>query len=199
MPMLHSLLVIDGRKAYLEAVVPEPELLVNDMVRRAVELVDEDRVAIGEFEFVFHRLVSSEAGSNCAVSLATPDHLAAEALMQMSVPELVSRIEEELQEVHTFTGGREAGAKALLDAARRTAVTEPTALPLAEFRRESPEKSLLEQLREQTALLARQEQEFQQYSAQILESQRIMLTRLQEMTAQLADLEASRLSLRASA
>jgi hypothetical protein len=63
MPMLHSLLVIDGKRAYLEAVVPTPALQVNGQARRAVELVDEDHVTIGEFEFVFHRLVSLRARS----------------------------------------------------------------------------------------------------------------------------------------
>ena len=186
MPMLHSLLVIDGKRAYLEAVVPEPALSVNGNVRRAVELVDEDHVTIGEFEFVFHRLVSSEPAAGAAEAVPAIEQTTYDNLMQMSVPQLVAHIEEEIREIHAFEAGREAGASALLEAARRAAVPAPSALPMADFRREpAAEKSLIERLRDQ--------------AAQLLETQRTMAAKLQEMTDQLAKLEAERQPLRASA
>ena len=176
MPMLHSLLVIDGKRAYLEAVVPTPALQVNGQARRAVELVDEDHVTIGEFEFVFHRLVSSEPAAGAAEALPSAEQTTYENLMQMSVPQLVARIEDEVREIHAFEAGREAGASALLEAARHTTAAAPLALPMADFRKEAPaEKSLIDQLREQTT--------------QLLEAHRAMAARLQEMTDQLTQLE----------
>ena len=175
MPMLHSLLVIDGKRAYLEAVVPMPALQVNGQARRAVELVDEDHVTIGEFEFVFHRLVSSEPAAGAAEALPSAEQTTYENLMQMSVTQLVARIEDEIHEIHAFEAGREAGASALLEAARHAAAATPLALPMSEFRKETPEKSLIEQLREQTT--------------QLLEAHRAMSARLQEMTDQLTQLE----------
>lgn len=198
MPMLHSLLVIDGQRAYLEAVVPEPALMVNGNARRAVELVDEDQVAIGEFEFVFHRLASSEPSSN-ASSAQTAAETKFDSLMLMTVPELVARIEEEIREIHAYEAGRNAGASALLDAARLSAASAPSALPMTGFRRESTEKSLIEQLREQAQSLAQKEDLFQQSAAQLLEAHRAMTARIQEMTEQLTKLEAERQPLRASA
>jgi hypothetical protein len=176
MPMLHSLLVIDGKRAYLEAVVPMPALQVNGQARRAVELVDEDHVTIGEFEFVFHRLVSSEPAAGVAEALPSAEQTTYDNLMQMSVPQLVARIEDEIHEIHAFEAGREAGASALLEAARHAAAAAPLALPMADFRKEpTAEKSLIEQLREQTT--------------QLLEAHRAMAARLQEMTDQLTQLE----------
>lgn len=176
MPMLHSLLVIDGKRAYLEAIVPEPALQVNGQTRRAVELVDEDHVTIGEFEFVFHRLVSSEPAAGTVEALPSVEQTTYNNLMQMSVPQLVARIEDEIRDIHAFEAGREAGACALLEAARHSAAATPLALPMSEFRKEpAAEKSLIEQLREQTA--------------QLLEAHQSMAARLQEMTDQLTQLE----------
>ena len=131
--MLHSLLVIEGKTAHLEAVVSEPPLVVNGEAQRSVELNDEDTVEIGDFEFVFHRLVAIEpAGQVAAVSSSDDEDASGVAdLSSLSAVELVGLIEEEARQIAEFNRSRELGAAALLDAARRAgAASHPATVPM---------------------------------------------------------------------
>lgn len=139
-PMLHSLLVIDGQTVHLEAVVAEPPLLVNGEARRTVELQDEDLVSIGDFEFAFHRIASAESassGSDTAFPVGN-EISGVTDLSQLSVPELVGLIEEEAEQITTFSRSREQAAAALIDAAHRFDSNHcRISVPLAAFRKES--------------------------------------------------------------
>lgn len=138
--MLHSLLVIEGKTAHLEAVVAEPLLLVNGEARRSVDLHDEDTVEIGDFEFVFHRLVASEPDSQTALT-EFPNEAEVSGMAELSTLsalELVSLIEEEAQQIRDFNRNREQGAASLIDAARQAgAAAHPASVPMATFRQES--------------------------------------------------------------
>ena len=159
-PMLHSLLVIEGQAAHLEAVIAEPPLLVNGEARRMVELQDEDIVSIGDFEFVFHRLVSSEPATHVA-ALEFPDIEEAydvADLSRLSALELVNLIEEEAQQITAFNRSREQGAAALIDAAQRSgAHPRQISVPWAAYRHENSHILRTEQWQAQyEALLERQ-------------------------------------------
>ncbi len=159
-PMLHSLLVIEGQAAHLEAVIAEPPLLVNGEARRMVELQDEDIVSIGDFEFVFHRLVSSEPATHVA-ALEFPDIEEAydvADLSRLSALELVNLIEEEAQQITAFNRSREQGAAALIDAAQRSgAHPRQISVPWAVYRHENSHTIRTEQWQAQyEALLERQ-------------------------------------------
>ncbi len=175
-PMLHSLLVIEGQTAHLEAVITEPPLLVNGQARRMVELQDEDIVTIGDFEFVFHRLASSEPFSQASVSeLPELEEVSEVAdLSRLSALELVNLIEEEAQQITAFNRSRELGAAALIDAARRSGahpqrISVPwSANPL------------------QTAHLPRAEQWQSQYEA-LLERQSELRIAQEQLAAELAE------------
>lgn len=181
-PMLHSLLVIEGRTAHLEAVVAEPPLLVNDEARQIVELQDEDVVSIGDFEFVFHRLASSEPHTQACVSVrAVHDEISGVAdLSQLSVSELVGLIEEEAEQIATFSRSREQGAAALIDAARRSAPPhDQVSVPLAAYRKETSHITRTEQWPAQyEALLQRQ--------VELRIAQEQLAAQLAAMTKQLA-------------
>ena len=139
-PMLHSLLLIEGQTAHLEAVIAEPPLLVNGEARRIVELQDEDIVSIGDFEFVFHRLVSSEPVSQATASeLSDLEKVSDEAdLSRLSALELVNLIEEEALQITAFNRSRVQGAVALMDAAQRLgANSHQISVPWAAYRQEN--------------------------------------------------------------
>lgn len=133
-PMLHSLLIIEGQQATLEAVVSEPPLLVNGEVCRLVELSDEDTVIIGDFEFVFHRLVAIEPASQAAMIEPTlPCDM--DQLPSFSAAHLVALIEEDAGQIAEYDRDREWGAAALLDAARRIGdASHPATVPMTTFR-----------------------------------------------------------------
>ncbi len=192
-PMLHSLLVIEGKTAHLEAVVSEPPLLVNGEAQRSVELHDEDSVEIGDFEFVFHRLVAIEPVSHAAMtkSIAEEEVCGVADLSQLSAVELVGLIEEEARQIAEFNRSRELGAASLLDATRRAgAASHPVSLPMTTF---PPKKSV--------EVLANREQECLRRAAELKQAQEQLATQMAEFAALVAFWQESdhRRSLRAIA
>jgi hypothetical protein len=169
-PMLHSLLVIEGQTAHLEAVMVEPPLLVNGEACRMVELQDEDMVSIGDFEFVFHRLVSAEP-----VSQASPSELPDLAevsqvtdLSRLSALELVNLIEEEALQITAFNRSRELGAVALIDAALRSgAHPRPISVPWSANRPQAAPLPRAEQWRLQYEELLERQSKLKNAQAQL--------------------------------
>ena len=208
-PMLHSLLVIEGQTAHLEAVVSDPPLMVNGEARRMVELQDEDTVSIGDFEFVFHKLVSSEPAGQVSVKLSEEAEISGVAdLSQLSALELVGLIEEEARQIAEFNRSREQGAASLLDAARRAgAASHPASVSMAAFRKEksTEEQSslevLAEQLRLQSQRLTTREAECLRRAAELMTAQEQLAAQMDDFAKQVAHWQEveSRPSLRASA
>lgn len=187
--MLHSLLVIEGKTAHLEAVVSEPPLLVNGDVRRVVELSDEDTVTIGDFEFVFHRLVASEPVSQTVIveSQIADEICGVAKLSQLSAVELVSLIEEEARQIGEFSRNREAGATSLLDAARRSGPgSQSISVPMTAFSSDRSIESLSEQLQRQSQQLAEREADCLRRTAQLLASQEQLAAQMAEFAKQVA-------------
>ena len=189
-PMLHSLLVIQGHTASLEAVVPAPPLLVNGAACRQVELSDEDTVMIGEFEFVFHRLLSNEPQAQVSVNEpAIP--FEAEQLAQLSAAELVSRLEQEAASIGDYQIRREMGAAALLDAALRHGEgTHPAIVPMATFRLTEPTVLKIDPLAAPASDTTR-ESEFLAKARQLQEAQQQLALQLAELTQQIAGWQAA--------
>ncbi len=190
-PMLHSLLVIHGKTASLEAVVSDPPLLVNGEACRQVELSDEDTVKIGEFEFVFHRLLSNEPESQAAViesSIPTePDQLA-----QLSAAELVAMIEDEATAVSDYQTSRELAAAALLDAAHRLGEgAHPAVVPMATFRLTEPTLLKIDPQAAPTSDTTSRESEFLAKARQLQDAQQQLALQLAELTQQIADWQAA--------
>jgi hypothetical protein len=121
MPFLHSVLLIEDGMPTIEAFVPTPELRVNDRVVSDAELQNGDRISIGEFEFTLHLTPSAHAVPAVPLYIPHPresvDEEAGENLAELSVSELVERIEAAEADVEEFESARAAGAAALLDAA----------------------------------------------------------------------------------
>lgn len=190
-PMLHSLLVIEGQNAVLEAVVAEPPLLVNGEACRLVQLLDEDIVAIGDFEFVFHRLVSSEPAAQVAAGKrhSSPEVSGVAQTSQLSTSELVALIEDESQQISEFNRNRELGAAALLDAARQAGATEhPASVPMIVAFRPEPTVALLpDELKTQSQRLTEREAECLHRAAQLQEAQQQLAAQMAEFAEQVAN------------
>lgn len=186
-PMLHSLLVIQGESASLEAVVSEPPLLVNGEVCRLVELSDEDAVTIGDFEFVFHRLLSSEPQAQVAVTeVSVPFEV--DQLAKFSAAELVSRLEQEVGTIDDYETRRELGAAALLDAALRHGEgTHPAIVPMATFRLTEPSVLKIDPQTESLTTGTDRESEFMKRARQLQDAQQQLAQQLAELSQEIAD------------
>lgn len=178
-PLLHSLLVIDGPLVTLEAVVADPPLLINGDARRAVDLRDGDQVEIGEFEFVFHRVVNAGAPHQAQSAI---DGESSVSPTELSVHQLIQRIEDEQEQIDAFELGREGGAAALLEAAlQMRAATVPAALSINAYRSETTLTQLTNFLRDQSQRVAEQDAECQRRAAALQESQSALARQIAEM------------------
>ena len=199
-PMLHSLLVIEGQKAHLEVVISEPPLVVNGEICRMVELTDEDTVSIGDFEFIFHSLVALEPVPQTAAHEFTLDTADSEVedLSRLSAAELVELIEEEARLIFADNRNRQAGAAALVDAARRESeARNPASVSMAAFRSEPPTAAG----QPLSAELAEREAALMQRANELLAAQQELASQMAEFAKQIVDRQTpeSRSSRRASA
>lgn len=128
-PPLHSILHVDGRDVWLDALADAPPLTVNGRVERSVRLREDDTVRIGSIEFVVrciqaervekpeHEAPTGEASRSGNEATEAPDPDA----KKLSVAQLVERLEREQQLVEEFETGRQRGAESLLHVARARA------------------------------------------------------------------------------
>jgi predicted component of type VI protein secretion system len=121
-PILHSILLVEEDGAHIDAVVPSPQLLVNGRPQRSADLQDGDVFSIGKFEFQVH-VPQPHAALHASVRPELPIPQSASELEQLTASQLVALIESEQQQIDELESGRVNGARALLDAARRTAET----------------------------------------------------------------------------
>lgn len=105
MPILHSIIVPEGDHLWIDAVVPNPPLIVNGNAVRESELHVGDVLEIGEFVF-------SVAIGRVSQARALPQPSSA-----LSANELVDALEAELKAAEEIDSARAAGAAALLAAA----------------------------------------------------------------------------------
>ncbi|RMG33267.1 MAG: hypothetical protein D6725_16075 [Planctomycetota bacterium] len=127
----------EGTSLWIDALLPDPELFVNDRRVEGAYLNDGDRVRIGDFEFV----VRIPAGPSHAATVPdnapvdthvrpeehegfAPDHLGS-----LTVDELIDRLEADLQLLRQERQRRQDGAATLLEAIRRIRAASEAAPP----------------------------------------------------------------------
>jgi len=143
MPVLHSVVQVDGPAVWLETVVESPPLDVNGRSVRSCELQDGDELQIGPFSLVFcdernvqHETLMRPIDIEDVLALDTPDV----DLSELTATELVDLIERDEELASEFARRQEQGAAALLDRIREEAV--------AESAQSSPESQSLDVLNE---------------------------------------------------
>lgn len=129
MPILHTVIHIEEGEVTIEAIAPQPRLLLNGIPRHTSLLSDGDVIAIGPIEFVFRQVQSQSAMSISRAELSgspaetsapiTPDKrdhpMTNETILKdLSASELVDLIEQDFQMIEQYETRREQGAAALL-------------------------------------------------------------------------------------
>ena len=136
MPILHSILLVDGCDVLLEAVASTPPLKVNGEITQSVRLKDGDLIEIGSIEF-FARHSQAIPSTQIAPATANgvedlqaagfvgevPNLNEVPKLDELTALELNDLIEAEQHAVEQFEGKREMGAAALLQSALERAHT----------------------------------------------------------------------------
>ena len=124
MPILHSVIHVDGQEIWLDAVAPNPPLLVNGNPERLVTLCDGDVIEVGKFQFRVRRSgnipsavgLSSTKPATPAIPEISPDlpDSGLSALEYLTAVELVDLIEAEQREVDEYENRRKMGVESLL-------------------------------------------------------------------------------------
>jgi hypothetical protein len=119
-PALHSLLTVTAGNVQIEAISPEPPLLVNRQPVHIAALHDGDLIQIGDMELLTH--VAADVGP-AQVQVAAPQPsletdvagTPMDDISNLSAAELVDLIEQEEQEIDAFEARRRDGARALAE------------------------------------------------------------------------------------
>ncbi len=130
LPMLHTLLTRQQGRWRVEAIAPEPALLVNGTACRCQTLCANDVIQIAEFEFVFRRggerfRTERDAGmhtigdSGAAHQTVALPGVCREETGALSASQLVSRLEGELDLIDQMGHDRRSAASGLLRAVLR--------------------------------------------------------------------------------
>ncbi len=153
-PPLHSIIVREGRTAWIDAIGHEPALMVNGRPCESTSLADGDRLVIGPFEFVVHfspqvehaaavdNGVESQRNHEATLPVGQAGRPAAESssveVGSLSAAELVDELERDMELVEGFEEGRRLGARALaqrlteMNVPATAAPSQPPPQPLAE-------------------------------------------------------------------
>lgn len=129
-PVLHSIITIISGEVHLEAIAPNPVLIVNGRGVREVELTDGDVIGIGDVE-LRARLTVPHAPAALQSVDANPivTDGADEPLAELSAAELIERIEAEERQIEEFEERRLTGARALAQSAFSRVARIPGAVP----------------------------------------------------------------------
>tara|TARA_R110002095_G_scaffold152319_1_gene132431 strand:- start:300 stop:1196 length:897 start_codon:yes stop_codon:yes gene_type:complete len=129
MPILHTVIQIEQGEVKIEAISPQPKLLLNGIPVRTSSLSDGDFITIGPIEFVFRQTCPQTATSISATPLSgsplqTSAHITPDkrdhsmtnetTLKDLSASELVDLIEQDFHLIENYESRREQGAAALL-------------------------------------------------------------------------------------
>ncbi len=134
MPVLHSVIHLDGAHAWIDAVGAGIELKVNGKATTFAELHAGDRIDIGAFSLTFRQNSAAVAKANGSASTSElydpiPADLSDDNdsdLSSLSASELVDLIEGDMEIVEEFERRKRRGTDALLDAVRRHRPEETT-------------------------------------------------------------------------
>jgi hypothetical protein len=113
-PVLHSIITVTNGEVHLEAIAPNPVLIVNGRGVREVELADGDVIGIGDVELrarlaVRHTPAAIETIEAAPATVDSDEY----SLADLSASELIDRIEAEERQIDEFEERRLTGAKAL--------------------------------------------------------------------------------------
>lgn len=190
-PALHSLLQFDGNDLWIEAIAPEPQLLVNRQAVNSCLLRNGDHIEIGAFELavrldrqqqqldICHRPTGKLLSLPC---LDLNTEFDPDAVAELSAEELVDALDQEMQMIEHFDRRQMLGAGALLNAVqqhreqsirRNSSITAPTS---NEPRRDASEN------------LERRESAYLEAAAVLLEAQNRMAAQLEVIEQQVAEL-----------
>lgn len=206
-PMIHTLLVLDGDGLICESLVAEPALFVNDEAVRSVYLADEDSIRIGPFEFRVHIRNQAETSHAIAEPVneidipesqenddwvsqvledADVDDLVPEELEQLSAYELIELIEKDHEFIEEFESNIESGEETLTQAAAESHETIDE-LPSQEML--SQMTSLAQQLEERARELAEKEKNHANEAAALLDAQQRLSVQLEQIVKHLSELD----------
>lgn len=116
MPLLHSIVHLDGDTICIDPVANSPQMLVNGQPGMT-ELKSSDEITIGGFRMILHGAdLAFQTVADPETVVDTPVDLA-----ELSAAELVDLIEQDEALIEEYEAGLEAGANALLDAVQRKA------------------------------------------------------------------------------
>jgi hypothetical protein len=116
LPALLAFLVVDGRNVWLETMPQAPAVHINGQPQTSIPLVDKDHIRIGAFEFVVHLAAQTNAAP-IPVETSDPNETRHEsAANDLTIAELVERIEAATNLVEDFEGRRRLGMAALVAA-----------------------------------------------------------------------------------
>ncbi|MFP6766305.1 MAG: FHA domain-containing protein, partial [Planctomycetaceae bacterium] len=129
MPVLHSVVRVEGPSVWLEAVVDAPPLHVNGRTVGSCELQDGDQIVIGLFSLQFcdarnvqHESLMQPIDIEEVLALDQPDV----ELSDLTATELVDLMERDEELAREFQKRQEQGAAALLDRIHQEVKDEST-------------------------------------------------------------------------
>lgn len=120
LPMLHTLMTRENDCWRVDAIAPEPQLVVNDVPCRQQDLEIGDSIRIAEFEFILRRSLDGRPKSQKMKPSyrVEADDADWEGAAGLSANELVHRLEQEFDLIESLEHSRNRGATALMRALR---------------------------------------------------------------------------------
>lgn len=142
-PLLHSIIISDGDALWIDAVSPEPPLLVNGQQIRDGRIERGDVVQIGEFVFsVDQKLPAAQSEVVEQPAIGTDQNIAA---TERTAEELLDLLTTKLAELEEFDTARRYGAGAMLQTAKASKASQ--SVPQVDWEQD-PRAELLEMLSE---------------------------------------------------
>lgn len=200
MPVLHSVLRVDGASVWLEAVVDAPPLHVNGRAIGSAELTDGDEISIGAFSLklcdardVQHEALMKPIDIEELLGLERDEEV---DVSELSAAELIQRIERDEQLVEEFEKRRDLGSAALLERLEQeldseSAQAEPEGTTLQVLRELQSAMSELNELANE--LKHRSDEmsgeEFSQATSSLLDFQQDVVGRLDSVLGQIDRLD----------
>lgn len=177
MPLLHSIIVPEGDHLWIDAVVPQPPLILNGQTVREAELRRGDVLEIGPFVF---SIGTSE-------SPREPVQMPAVTQRPQTVQDVIDAIGQELAQLQALVQAREGGAAALLQAARQAGTREQTTSGQEQAASPVPDTlmALLQELRDRALTLDQRETSLDEYARQLALTQAQLREQLEQVCEQI--------------
>ncbi len=218
MPILHTVIQREQGEIKIEAIAPQPSLILNGNPIRTSGLSDGDIITIGPIEFVIRlnnsqpatsisadRLSGSSLETNAHITPDKRDHSMTNetTLKDLSATELVDLIEQDFQLIEQFESRREQGAGALLSRIhqkREEQLEDPEILSeqeqlvlLADLETMMEELTKFsEELQQRANQLTSREKQYEVAAASLLETQEKLAVQLDQTLNHVESIEKDR-------